>query len=375
MVSLIGQKVVFYVSGGPLAGQTVELASRMTAAGIDLSVVAPAAAQEWFSLRHLQLVGAVGVAEQWRAPSADELVVIQSGAAGGEGSDDLPPALELSADAPNCRGVIVLTEKGGRGISLPAVAVDRQLIIESSQSVELLPVVESTALLSGLAKLLTPPRLAGVKVMVTAGPTLEDIDPVRFIGNRSSGKMGYAVATAAWQAGAQVQLISGPVNLPAPFGVTVQRVRSAEEMQQAVEADIAGQDIYISTAAVADFRPHVPSDRKIKKSGAGLAINLTVNPDILRSVAGRSTPPFCVGFAAETDQVENYARGKLRDKNLQMVAANLVGGEQGGFESDQNSLHLFWHGGERLLPFTGKEQLAVSLIEAVAERYRQWRRS
>ena len=126
---------------------------------------------------------------------------------------------------------------------------------------------------------------------------------------------------------------------------------------------------------MADFRPHVPSDRKIKKSGAGLAINLTVNPDILRSVAGRSTPPFCVGFAAETDQVENYARGKLRDKNLQMVAANLVGGEQGGFESDQNSLHLFWHGGERLLPFTGKEQLAVSLIEAVAERYRQWRRS
>ena len=224
-------------------------------------------------------------------------------------------------------------------------------------------------MVAGLEKLSQPPLLAGKRVMVTAGPTLEDIDPVRFIGNRSSGKMGFAVAAAAWRAGAEVELIAGPVALPAPFGVNTTRVRSARDMLAAVESMVDQTDIYISVAAVADYRPDMQVDQKIKKAGAGLDLHLVPNPDLLRIVAAAANPPFCVGFAAETQQIERYAQGKLVDKGLQMIAANQVGRDNGGFESDNNSLHLFWPGADQRLPSTSKRELAYQLIEVIARRY------
>ncbi len=211
--------------------------------------------------------------------------------------------------------------------------------------------------------------LAGRRVLVTAGPTFEDLDPVRFLGNRSSGRMGYAVAQAAHQAGAEVLLISGPVALADPAGVTVQRVRSALDMQRAVLDAVAGVDVFIGTAAVADYRPAQPAGQKIKKTRESLSIELVRNPDILAEVAARADRPFTVGFAAETDDVLGYARRKLDEKRLDLIAANTVGAGQ-GFEVDDNALTLLWPGGQRELPRASKAALARDLIAMIAERLR-----
>jgi len=210
--------------------------------------------------------------------------------------------------------------------------------------------------------------LQGKTVMVTAGPTLEDIDPVRFIGNRSSGKMGYAIAQAAHEAGARVVLVSGPVALPTPPGVERWDVRSAHDMHQAVMNNLDGVDLFIAAAAVADYRPVTTAPEKIKKDATTLQIELIRNPDILRAVALQPDGPFTVGFAAETHNVAQYAQGKLKDKHLDMVCANQVGGEEGGFESDRNSLQVFWHGGQRQLPMTGKAELARQLVALIGQR-------
>lgn len=209
--------------------------------------------------------------------------------------------------------------------------------------------------------------LAGRRVVVSAGPTFEDLDPVRFIGNRSSGRMGYAVAQAARAAGAEVTLVSGPVALPDPPGIAVQRVRSALDMRAAVLAAVADADVYIGTAAVADYRPAAPAGRKIKKDRDALSIELTRNPDILAEVAALERRPFTVGFAAETDEVLAYARRKLDDKRLDLIAANAVGAGL-GFETDDNALTLLWPGGQRELPRASKAALARELIAVIAER-------
>ncbi|WP_448508589.1 bifunctional phosphopantothenoylcysteine decarboxylase/phosphopantothenate--cysteine ligase CoaBC [Immundisolibacter sp.] len=211
--------------------------------------------------------------------------------------------------------------------------------------------------------------LAGRKVLITAGPTLEDLDPVRFLGNRSSGRMGHAVAQAAREAGAQVLLISGPVALADPPGVVVQRVRSALDMHRAVLAAVAGMDVFIGTAAVADYRPAQPAAQKIKKTHESLTVELVRNPDILAEVAARADRPFTVGFAAETDDVLTYARRKLEEKRLDLIAANTVGAGR-GFEVDDNALTLLWPGGQRELPRASKAALARQLIEVIGERLR-----
>ncbi len=213
--------------------------------------------------------------------------------------------------------------------------------------------------------------LAGLNILVSAGPTFEDIDPVRFIGNRSSGRMGFAVAQAAAAQGAHVTLVAGPVSLCTPPGVA-QRidVRSAAQMHAAVLAGAAQADIYIAAAAVGDYRPREVSPRKLKKqAGADLSLQLSENPDILASLSAQPNHPFLVGFAAETHDVAHYAQGKLQRKGLDMIAANQVG-EGLGFETADNAINLYWEGGMLELPRAGKAELAHQLLACVAERYR-----
>lgn len=211
-------------------------------------------------------------------------------------------------------------------------------------------------------------RLAGTRVLITAGPTLEDIDPVRYVGNRSSGKMGFAVAAAAATEGAEVTLVAGPVPLPTPAGVTRIDVRSALEMHAAVFAALPGQDIFIAAAAVADYRPAAALPNKRKKSGDTWSLELVLNPDILAEVAATSPRPFVVGFAAETEQVETYARGKLARKRLDMIAANRVGEAGCGFESCDNALSVYWQGGGEEIALGDKADVAAQLVQLIARR-------
>jgi phosphopantothenoylcysteine decarboxylase/phosphopantothenate--cysteine ligase len=212
--------------------------------------------------------------------------------------------------------------------------------------------------------------LAGARIVIDAGPTYEDIDPVRFLGNRSSGKMGFAIAEAAVQAGAEVTLVAGPVSLPTPAGVARRvDVRSALQMRDAVMRAIEGADIFIATAAVADWRVAGYSSRKIKKSASGAPVlELVENPDILAEVAARDPRPFVVGFAAETDHVTEHAREKLERKKLDMLAANHVD-ENTGIGADDNALELIWPGGSETLPRASKTELAKTLLARIATHY------
>lgn len=213
--------------------------------------------------------------------------------------------------------------------------------------------------------------LQGLTVLITAGPTREALDPVRFISNRSTGKMGFAVAEAAAAAGAQVILVSGPVGLKTPPSSERIDVESAIAMHAAVMERIRQADIFIATAAVADYRAAHPTEQKIKKTQDVLTLELVRNPDILAEVAAlRSHRPFTVGFAAETHDVLRYAEDKRRRKQLDMIAANQVGVLGSGFESEQNALHVLWEGGEHLLPLANKTLLGQQLIALIAQRYR-----
>lgn len=210
----------------------------------------------------------------------------------------------------------------------------------------------------------------GLKLTITAGPTREALDPVRYISNHSSGKMGYAIARAAADAGAVTTLISGPVNLQTPERVRRVDVVSAQDMLQAALEEAAECNIFIACAAVADYRPATVAEQKIKKSGEHIQLELVRNPDIVATIAGRSTRPFTVGFAAETNDLENYARTKLKSKNLDMIVANDVGNSESGFNSDNNAALILWPGGSTEVALTSKGQLARILVEAIAARYR-----
>ncbi|SFL85702.1 bifunctional phosphopantothenoylcysteine decarboxylase/phosphopantothenate--cysteine ligase CoaBC [Marinobacter zhejiangensis] len=213
--------------------------------------------------------------------------------------------------------------------------------------------------------------LAGVRVVITAGPTREPIDPVRYISNHSSGKMGYALAMAARQAGAEVTLVSGPVNLTAPAGVRVHTVVTAADMlAQASAAVDDGCDIFIATAAVADYRPATCADQKIKKSAEDMALALVRNPDTLATIAARPDAPFTVGFAAETTDVAHYANDKMQRKKLNMIVANDVSCPGVGFNSDDNAVTVFWPGGQQAFATESKAGLAVRLVELISERFR-----
>jgi phosphopantothenoylcysteine decarboxylase/phosphopantothenate--cysteine ligase len=225
--------------------------------------------------------------------------------------------------------------------------------------------LEAGEIVGELAAARAPRVLDGLRVLVSAGPTYEDIDPVRFIGNRSSGRMGFAVAEAAAQAGAQVMLIAGPVSLATPAGVARIDVRSAREMREAVLAQAPRSDVFVSAAAVGDFRPQAVAPQKLKKTGQGLELSLMQNPDILAEVAAMPQRPFLVGFAAETENVEEYARAKLERKRLDLIAANRVGADC-GFERDDNALLLIWPDGREELARADKRELARQLIGRIA---------
>jgi phosphopantothenoylcysteine decarboxylase/phosphopantothenate--cysteine ligase len=221
------------------------------------------------------------------------------------------------------------------------------------------------------AALLAPAAgaLRGRRVLMTVGPTREAIDPVRYIGNRSSGKMGYALATALRQRGAAVTVVAGPTRAEPPAGIDRIAVESALQMEAAVLERVGDCDVFVATAAVADYRPATQADAKIKKDADSLALRLVRNPDILAEVAALPAPPFTVGFAAETDAVEDHARAKLAAKRLSMIAANRVGDGAGGFESDHNALVCVWPDGRRALPMMPKPALAQALAQLIDERY------
>lgn len=205
-------------------------------------------------------------------------------------------------------------------------------------------------------------------VVITAGPTREPIDPVRYISNHSSGKMGYALAAAARQAGARVVLISGPVTLAPPAGVEVRQVMTAEDMlREASGAVDEGCDLFIATAAVADYRPETCADDKIKKSSEAMSLPLVRNPDTLATVAGRADAPFTVGFAAETSDVARYATDKLQRKKLNMIVANDVSAPGLGFNSENNAVTVFWPGGQESIGPDTKTRIARRLIAMIAE--------
>jgi phosphopantothenoylcysteine decarboxylase / phosphopantothenate---cysteine ligase len=219
--------------------------------------------------------------------------------------------------------------------------------------------------------LLEPPpnsgMLAGLNVLITAGPTRERLDPVRYLTNRSSGKMGFAVAEAAREAGAHVTMVTGPVQLPTPTGVTRINVESARDMYAAVHRHVSEADVFIAAAAVADFHPVTVAKQKIKKQGGPVSIELEPAPDIVKSVAEMAKRPFVVGFAAETDDVENNARGKLKRKKLDMIAANQVG-DGIAFDCDDNALTVLWPGGKADVARGAKIDVARELIALIAKR-------
>ena len=229
--------------------------------------------------------------------------------------------------------------------------------------------LEAQQLLDKVLQHLSPGKLEGVKLLLTAGPTREAIDPVRYISNRSSGKMGYAIAAAAVEQGASVTLVSGPVALPAPAGVETIGVESAQQMYDAVMQRAPESDVFIACAAVSDYRVDQAANQKIKKSSDHLSLRLVLNADILAAVSALERRPFCVGFAAETQDVEKYALGKLRQKNLDMIAANQVGDGNSGFEIDFNQLEVFWRDGRHSIEHASKAEVAKQLIDLIAERY------
>jgi phosphopantothenoylcysteine decarboxylase/phosphopantothenate--cysteine ligase len=210
--------------------------------------------------------------------------------------------------------------------------------------------------------------LTGRTVLVTAGPTREPIDPVRYITNRSSGKMGYAIARAAAAQGAKVVLVSGPVALADPAGMDVIHVTTAAEMYAATHDNIGDADIFVAAAAVSDYRPAEAARQKIKKRDQTMSLQLVRSKDILASVAGQDGAPFTVGFAAETEDVRDYALGKLKDKKLDMIVANKVG-DDCGFDRDDNAVEVYWRGGEQAFAKAAKSDLAHQIMRLVAERY------
>ena len=234
--------------------------------------------------------------------------------------------------------------------------------------------LEPEQLVNNVALHFRPGKLDGVELLLTAGPTREAIDPVRYISNRSSGKMGYALAEAALKEGASLTLVSGPVALPAPPGAKLVLVESAQQMYDAVLQQASQSDIFIACAAVTDYRVDQAAAHKIKKSADSMSLQLIPNDDILAAVSSLEQRPFCVGFAAETQNLEKYALSKLKKKNLDMIAANQVGDRNSGFETDFNQLEVFWTEGRQSIERASKTEIAKQLIDLIVERYTATRR-
>ncbi|HIJ21964.1 MAG: bifunctional phosphopantothenoylcysteine decarboxylase/phosphopantothenate--cysteine ligase CoaBC [Gammaproteobacteria bacterium] len=312
----------------------------------DLLIVAPATAD--FMARHCH-------------GRADDLLVAICRAT--DASQMVAPAMnqQMWLDAATQQNVAQLQQQG---IRLVGPNQGSQACGESGPG----RMVEPEQLVEAVEAQFESGLLQGEHLLITAGPTREPLDPVRFLTNRSSGKMGFAIARAAVDAGAKVTLIAGPVALETPTHVHRVDVEQAEEMADAVTSHLADATLFIATAAVADYRPAEVAGEKIKKGATELQLKLVRNRDILAEVAAQPNPPFTVGFAAETERLRDFAQKKRQQKQIDLIAANRVGQPGTGFDADENTLSLFWEGGEKNLEQTSKQQLARQLITVIAER-------
>ena len=394
-----GKRILLGVTGGIAAYKSAELVRRLRERGAEVQVVMTAAAREFISPLVFQALSgrpvradlwdraaeaAMGHIElaRWAecvlvAPAtADFLARLASGRA-----DDLLATLCLATTAPiavapamnrymwaNAATVANIAQLRQRGVHVLGPAAGEQACGEVGEGRMLEPQDLADSLFQ-LHSALGP--LSGRRVLITAGPTRERIDPVRFISNRSSGKMGFAVAQAAREAGAEVVLVSGPVALATPAGVRRVDVESAAAMLTAVQREVEHADIFISTAAVADYRPAHPAEQKIKKHAERLQLEMERTVDVLANVAARAHRPFVVGFAAETEAVEQNARAKMLKKGLDMIAANEVGHTK-GFDCEENHLIVLWPSARRDLGCGPKLELARALVRLIAESHAAW---
>jgi len=407
MTPLHAHKILLGISGGIAAYKSATLARRLIDAGAEVRVVMTAGAQAFITPLTLQALtgkpvhvelldtaaeAAMGHIElaRWAdtvlvAPaSANTLARLANGFA-----DDLLSTLCLASDAPlvvapamnrlmwshaaTRENVARLTQ---RGVTILGPDEGLQACGETGAGRLLEPEALRDALIEGVqargpARAVSPGPLHGRSLVITAGPTQEAIDPVRFLGNRSSGRMGFAIAAAAARRGARVTLIAGPVALDTPAGVARIDVETAREMRVAVLGTVPAADVLVAVAAVADYRVADVAPEKIKKSAERLTLELVRNPDILAEVAALDDRPFCVGFAAETDRVEAHARGKLERKALDLIAANHVGQPGNAvFGSETNALDVYWKpDGHRRIETDTKAAVAERLLDIVAERF------
>lgn len=393
-MTFANQRILLGVSGGIAAYKAAELARRLVGAGARVKVVMTRAAQEFVSPLTFQALTGEKVATAMFGPESEPLEHVALGQevdaivlapatanlvgkmAGGIG-DDLLTTILLAATRPvllcpamnvemwrnpvvqenlaklKARGLTVMEPEAGE-LACGAVGLGR------------LP--EPEAIVEACACLLSRRDLAGRQVLVTAGPTHEDFDPVRFMTNRSSGKQGYAVARVAWRRGGEVCLISGPTALAAPYGVARVMVRSAREMKDAVQERFPGTDVLLMAAAVSDYRPTQAEVKKIKRGGEEMQFHLTQNPDILRKLSQLKTRQIVVGFAAETHNLEAEARRKLKEKNLDLIVANDVNRPDSGFQVDTNEVTLIAREGDPLpISLRSKEAVAEAILDRVVE--------
>ena len=396
MDRLANKRILLGITGGIAAYKSAELTRRLKDAGADVRVVMTASACEFITPLTLQALSGNPVHTTLLDPEAEagmghielarwaDLILIAPASANvmarlahGMANDllttlclaspspvALAPAMnqQMWADAGTQRNLLMLQEKGYRIIG-PASGMQACGDVGPGR------MMEPAEIAQGAAEIFDFQLLTGRHLVITAGPTREAIDPVRYITNKSSGKMGFALAEAAAEAGARVTLIAGPVALPTPARVSRIDVVRAEEMYDATLTVIEqGCDIFVATAAVADYRPMVTADHKIKKSTEEVHLTLVKNPDIVAAVAAHTKRPFTIGFAAETRDVVHYAQGKLTNKKLDMIATNDVSGANVGFNSENNALTVIWPGGHKVLPLASKRQIAKQLIELIAIR-------
>ncbi|MHA2716187.1 bifunctional phosphopantothenoylcysteine decarboxylase/phosphopantothenate--cysteine ligase CoaBC [Vibrio owensii] len=397
MQTLAGKKILLGISGGIAAYKCAELTRRLIERGAQVQVVMTKAAKEFITPLTMQAVSGRPVSDSLLDPAAEasmghielakwaDLVLLAPATAdliarmsAGMGND-LLTTLVLATDSPIAvspamnqqmyRNVATqenIATLARRGMHIWGPAAGEQACGDVGPG----RMLEPMQLVHLCEQFFQPKLLAGKSVLITAGPTREAIDPVRYISNHSSGKMGFALANAAAQLGAKVTLVSGPVSLNTPAGVERINVASAQEMHDAVMVHAPSHDAFISCAAVADYRPENVASQKLKKTENNdqMTINMVKNPDIVATVANMTEQrPFTVGFAAETNDVETYARGKLVKKNLDMICANDVSVEGQGFNSNDNAITLFWPEGEQALALESKEALSFRILEKMHE--------
>lgn len=397
-MSLTNKNVLLGIGGGIAAYKSADLVRRLKERGFDVRVVMSQSAMEFITPLTLQALSGHPVSSSLLDPAAEaamghielarwaDLVIIAPATANilarinAGMADELITTTCLATEAPialcpamnqqmyrNVATQANLTSLASRGFTLWGPANGTQACGEVGLGRMLEPLEIAELAKQFFASPLEPKPLAGQSVLITAGPTREAIDPVRYISNHSSGKMGFALAKAAADMGATVTLVSGPVNLTTPEGVNRIDVESAKNMLDAVMENIDKKDIFIGCAAVADYHVSDIATSKIKKSAEKMQLALVRNPDILATVANLANRPFVVGFAAETHDVEIYARDKLKRKNLDMIAANDVSITGLGFNANANALRVFWPQGSQDLPATDKFTLAQQLLSLIVK--------